>query len=72
MLEFEETLADESFRVVSEIIENSRKMLKATVSGDCETVVSLLHDIHNWKYQYFKYKHENSFILCFGSSIFKC
>ena len=60
MLEFEKALADESFGVVSEIIENSRKMLKATVSGDCETVVSLLHDIHNSEIPILQYNDENS------------
>lgn len=60
MLEFEKALADESFGVVSEIIENSRKMLKATVSGDCETVVSLLHDINNSEIPILQYNDENS------------
>lgn len=60
MLEFEKALADESFGVVSQIIENSRKMLKATVSGDCETVVSLLHDIHNSEIPILQYNDENS------------
>ncbi|MEG0672183.1 AAA family ATPase [Clostridium sp.] len=39
MTEFENALKDESFGYVSEIIENSRKMLKSTVNEDCETVI---------------------------------
>ena len=38
MKEFEKALKDESFGYVSEIIDNSKKMLKATVSGDSKTV----------------------------------
>ena len=37
MKEFEKALRDESFGYVSEIIENSRKMLKATVNDDTKT-----------------------------------
>ena len=38
MKEFEKALEDESFGYVSKIIENSRKMLNATVNGDTKTV----------------------------------
>jgi len=47
MKEFEKSLGDKSFGYVSEIIENSKRMLKATVKGDTKTVESILHDIHN-------------------------
>ena len=47
MKEFEKALRDESFGYVSEIIDNSRKMLKATVNGDSKTVERILHEIHN-------------------------
>lgn len=47
MREFQKALKDESFGYVSEIVENSRNMLKATVSGDTKTVENILHDIHN-------------------------
>ncbi|WP_252233355.1 AAA family ATPase, partial [Clostridium sp. DSM 1985] len=47
MQEFEKALRDESFGYVSEIIENSKSMLKATVNGDIKVVEEILHDIHN-------------------------
>jgi len=47
MKEFEKSLGDKSFGYVLEIIENSKRMLKATVKGDTKTVESILHDIHN-------------------------
>ncbi|SDP79037.1 Predicted AAA-ATPase [Clostridium gasigenes] len=55
MKEFQKALRDESFGYVSEIIENSRKMLKATVNGDTKTVVEILHDIHNSEIPILKY-----------------
>ncbi|MGL6106092.1 AAA family ATPase [Romboutsia sp.] len=58
--EFEKALADESFGYVSEIIENSRKMLKATVNGDTKVVEEILHDIHNSEIPILKYSDENS------------
>ncbi|MBU3106978.1 AAA family ATPase [Clostridium gasigenes] len=60
MLQFEKALEDEEFGYVSEIIENSRKMLKATVNGDTKTVVEILHDIHNSEIPILKYSDENS------------
>ena len=58
--EFEKALTDESFGYVSEIISNSRKMLKATVNKDTQTVKDLLHDIHNSEIPILKYSDENS------------
>ncbi|MGL5085525.1 MAG: AAA family ATPase [Clostridium sp.] len=60
MLEFEKALDDESFDYVSEIIKNSRKMLKATVSYDSETIIQILHDVHNSEIPILKYSDENS------------
>ena len=60
MKEFEKALKDESFGYVSQIIENSRKMLNATVNGDTETVKSLLHYIHNSEIPILQYNDENS------------
>ena len=60
MKEFEKTLRDKSFGYVSQIIENSRKMLKATVNGDTATVESILHDIHNSEIPILQYNDENS------------
>ncbi|MBB6625511.1 AAA family ATPase [Clostridium gasigenes] len=60
LLEFEKALADESFGYVSEIVENSRKMLKATVKGDIETIIEILHDVHNSEIPILKYNDENS------------
>ncbi|MEG2511516.1 MAG: AAA family ATPase [Bacilli bacterium] len=60
MKEFEKALRDKSFGYVSEIIENSRKMLHATVNGDTKTVESILHDIHNSEIPILQYNDENS------------
>ncbi|SDP67974.1 AAA family ATPase [Clostridium gasigenes] len=60
MKEFEKALKDESFGYVSEIIKDSRKMLNATISGDYETVVKILHDIHNSEIPILQYNNENS------------
>ena len=60
LLEFENALADESFGYVSEIVENSRKMLKATVNYDTETIIKILHDVHNSEIPILKYSDENS------------
>ena len=49
MREFEKALQDESFGYVSNIIKNSRNMLKSTVSQDTEAVEKILHEIHNSK-----------------------
>ena len=60
MKEFEKALKDKSFGYVSEIIENSKKMLKATVTQDTKTVESILHNIHNAEIPIFQYNDENS------------
>ena len=60
MIEFEKALRDKSFGYVSEIIENSRTMLKATVDKDTETVEKILHYIHNSEIPILQYNDENS------------
>ena len=60
MKEFERALKDESFGYVSEIIKDSRRILKATVSGDTDSVVEILHDIHNSEIPILQYNDENS------------
>ena len=63
MKEFERALKDESFGYVSEIIKDSRRILKATVSGDTDSVVEILHDINNSEIpilQYWKPTHYSS------------
>jgi len=60
MREFEKALQDESFGYVSDIIKNSRNMLKATVSQDTEAVAQILHHIHNSEIPILQYNDENS------------
>ena len=60
MIEFEKALRDKSFGYASEIIENSRIMLKATVNKDTTTVEKILHDIHNSEIPMLRYNDENS------------
>ena len=60
MYEFEKAIKDESFGEVSEIIEKSRNMLKATVNRDTEVVKKILHDIHNSEIPILQYNDENS------------
>ena len=60
MKEFEKALKDEEFGEVSEIINNSRKLLKYTVNRDEEAVVKLVHDIHNSEIPILQYNDENS------------
>ncbi len=60
MKEFEKALRDKAFGYVSEIIENSKIMLKATVKGDTKTVESILHGIHNSEIPILQYNDENS------------
>lgn len=60
MKEFEKALRDKSFGYVSKIIENSRRMLRATINGDINTVESILHDIHNSEIPILQYNDENS------------
>lgn len=60
MKEFEKALKDDSFGYVSDIIKKSKKMLKATVSQDCDTVIEILHEIHNSEIPILQYNDENS------------
>ncbi|WP_315675432.1 AAA family ATPase [Clostridium sp. 19966] len=60
MKEFERALGDRSFGYVADIIDNSRKMLKATIKGDVDTVEEILHDIHNSEVPILQYNDENS------------
>ena len=60
MKEFEKALKDKSFGYVSEIIDNSKRMLKATVNEDTKTVEEILHDIHNSEIPILQYNDENS------------
>ena len=60
MKEFEKALKDEAFGYVSEIVENSKKMLKATLNKDRETVIKILHDVHNSEIPILQYNDENS------------
>ena len=69
MKEFEKALKDESFGYVSTIIENSKKMLKATVNGDTDTIESILHDIHNSEIPILQYNDENSLCLILAVAI---
>ncbi|MGL5084679.1 MAG: AAA family ATPase, partial [Clostridium sp.] len=60
MKEFEKALKDEEFGEVAEIITNSRKLLKATLNRDEETVAKLIHDVHNSEIPILQYNDENS------------
>ena len=60
MFEFEKALEDKSFGYVSNIIENSKKMLRATVNQDTQVVEQILHDIHNSEIPILQYNDENS------------
>ena len=60
MKEFEKSLKDESFGYVSEIIETSKLMLKATINEDTKTIETILHNIHNSEIPIFQYNDENS------------
>ena len=60
MREFEKSLRDESFGYVSEIINNSWNVLRATLNEDSDTLVKLLHDIHNSEIPILQYNDENS------------
>ena len=60
MKEFQKALRDESFGYVSEIVENSRKMLKATINSDTKVIEKILHDIHNSEIPVLQYNDENS------------
>lgn len=60
MKEFEKALLDKSFGYVSQIIEKSKTMLKATVNMDTRIVEEILHDIHNSEIPILQYNDENS------------
>lgn len=60
MKEFQKALKDESFGYVSTIIEDSKRMLKATINKDTEVIEKILHDIHNSEIPILKYSDENS------------
>eukprot|EP00828_Plagiopyla_frontata_P045335 TRINITY_DN7730_c0_g1_i1.p2 TRINITY_DN7730_c0_g1~~TRINITY_DN7730_c0_g1_i1.p2 ORF type:complete len:279 (-),score=49.71 TRINITY_DN7730_c0_g1_i1:156-992(-) len=60
MKEFEKALKDESFGYVSKIIENSKKMVKATLNGATKVVEEIFHDIHNSEIPILQYNDENS------------
>lgn len=60
MKEFEKALRDKSFGYVSQIIENSKTMLEATIKGDSKKVEEILHDIHNCEIPILQYNDENS------------
>ena len=60
MREFEKAIGDKSFGYVSEIIKNSRKMLESTLKYDTDTIVNILHDIHNSEIPILQYNDENS------------
>lgn len=60
MKEFEKALRDKSFGYVSEIIENSKNMLKATINEDTKTVEDIIHSIHNSEIPILQYNDENS------------
>ncbi|MGL5149754.1 MAG: PD-(D/E)XK nuclease domain-containing protein, partial [Clostridium sp.] len=60
MKEFEKALRDEAFGEVAEIIDNSKKLLKATLNGDEAMVVELVHEIHNSEIPILQYNDENS------------
>ncbi|MDU1507668.1 MAG: AAA family ATPase [Clostridium butyricum] len=71
MKEFEKALKDESFGYVSEIVENSKKMLKATVNGDIEIMAEILHDVHNSEISILQYNDENS-LSCVVTLAYLC
>lgn len=60
MKEFDKALKDEEFGEVAEIIDNSRKVLKATLNKDEETVAKFIHDVHNSEIPILQYNDENS------------
>ena len=60
MKEFEKALKDESFGYVSQIVENSKKMLKATINGNIDEMAEILHYVHNSEIPILQYNDENS------------
>ncbi|MGN1033575.1 MAG: AAA family ATPase, partial [Intestinibacter sp.] len=60
MKEFEKALKDDSFGVVSKIVNDSKKLLDATINCDAKTVEALLHNVHNSEIPILQYNDENS------------
>lgn len=60
MKEFEKALKDDSFGVVSKIVNDSKKLLDATINCDAQMVEALLHNIHNSEIPILQYNDENS------------
>lgn len=60
MKEFEKALKDDSFGVVSKIVNDSKKLLDATINCDTQTVGALLHNVHNSEIPILQYNDENS------------
>ncbi|WP_455799002.1 AAA family ATPase [Clostridium butyricum] len=71
MKEFEKALKDECFGYVSEIVENSKKMIKATINGDTEVMAEILHDVHNSEIPILQYNDENS-LACVVTLAYLC
>ena len=71
MKEFEKALKDGCFGYVSEIVENSKKMLKATINGDTEVMAEILHDVHNSEIPILQYNDENS-LACVVTLAYLC
>ncbi len=60
MIEFENSLEDDDFGYVAELVRNSGAVLDATIARQGETVSSYLHNIHNSELPILKYNDENS------------
>ena len=60
MIEFENSLEDDDFGYVAELVRNSGAVLDATIARQGETVASYLHNIHNSELPILKYNDENS------------
>ena len=60
MREFEKALRDESFGYVSQILQSSELMLKATLDRDEKAVEDILHGVHNSEIPILQYNDENS------------
>ena len=60
MIEFEKALKDEAFGYIAQIAKQSKNMLKATINQDSDTVINILHDIHNSEIPILQYNDENS------------
>ena len=60
MIEFENSLEDDDFGYVAELVRNSGTVLDATIARQGETVSSYLHNIQNSELPILKYNGENS------------